>query len=142
MTSTSTLLLIILTTTAFSSAIEVELLGKLTTIYHGVQGSVYMLNDTTLIIKNFFYDGRGPNAFFYVGTAGQPTIDNGVIIPYPKNRPIKTLEMLNDVEIRLDLPNGTKERSDRSNNFGSLSFFLLLSSLVCACLNVPNQTFA
>ena len=32
-----------------------------------LQGSVYAVNSSMLLIKDFSYDGGGPDAFFYVG---------------------------------------------------------------------------
>ncbi len=43
------------------------LLGTFTGYHHGVSGSVYALNETALVIKNFTYDGQGPDAFFWAG---------------------------------------------------------------------------
>lgn len=39
--------------------------NKLT--YHPVQGDLYMRDENTLVIRNFVYDGEGPDAFFVVG---------------------------------------------------------------------------
>ena len=39
--------------------------NKLT--YHPVQGDLYIRDAKTLVIRNFVYDGEGPDAFFVVG---------------------------------------------------------------------------
>ena len=36
------------------------LIGNLPTEAHGVSGSFYVVNNNTLLIENFNYDGRGP----------------------------------------------------------------------------------
>ena len=48
------------------------------------QGSVYAVDETTLFIKGFAYDGTGPDAFFWVGKTPRPSPD-GYIIPYPED---------------------------------------------------------
>ena len=37
------------------------------TIWHDVAGTVQIVDDKTLVIRNFVYDGEGPDAFFTVG---------------------------------------------------------------------------
>ena len=49
-----------------------HLVGKLSTRYHDVSGDVYAVDDRTLVIKQFVYDGSGPDSFFLVGRAGSP----------------------------------------------------------------------
>ncbi|TRY69557.1 hypothetical protein TCAL_03793 [Tigriopus californicus] len=67
----------------FDVLAEKQQVGEFNTIQHGVKGKVYFDGDDKIVIENFQYDGRGPDAYFYVGTRGQP-IDSGVRIPYPK----------------------------------------------------------
>ena len=56
--------------------------AELRTLAHGVKGKLYAMDEKTLIVKNFGYDGQGPDAFFWVGTSGVPS-DEGTILPYP-----------------------------------------------------------
>ena len=75
--------------------------GSLTSYTHGIAGTVYALNEKTLLIKgetkkiikdcslndmfsDFEYDGAGPDTFFWVGTEGEPSTI-GTILPYPFN---------------------------------------------------------
>ena len=53
----------------FNSKVSI---GHLSTLAHGVAGEVFVVNDKTLWIKNFKYDGAGPDTFFWVGTVGTP----------------------------------------------------------------------
>ena len=47
------------------------------------QGDVYAINEKTLVVKKFEYDGEAPDAFFWVGKTGnKPTLD-GTILPHP-----------------------------------------------------------
>ena len=39
----------------------------LQTLWHDVAGTVQIVDDKTLVIRNFVYDGEGPDAFFTVG---------------------------------------------------------------------------
>lgn len=40
-------------------------IGSFNGLLHGVEGEVYSLNETTLVIKGFKYDGMGPAAVFW-----------------------------------------------------------------------------
>ena len=43
-------------------------LGDFEGFFHDVSGSVYALNQSSLLVKDFTYDGTGPDAFFWAGT--------------------------------------------------------------------------
>lgn len=43
-----------------NSAYVGKFIGKLSELHHGVSGEVYAVNDKTLHIKDFTYDGEGP----------------------------------------------------------------------------------
>ena len=43
---------------------------------------VYAVDERNLFIKNFQYDGTGPDAYFWVGDDVQPS-PRGMIVPYP-----------------------------------------------------------
>ena len=57
-------------------------IGRFRNLQHGIEGEVYALDEKTLFIKDFEYDGAGPDAFFWAGTAGKPS-SVGLILPYP-----------------------------------------------------------
>jgi len=59
-----------------------EPIGELSNKAHGITGSVYAVSDTVLFIKQFTYDGMGPDAFFWTGNSSHPS-PTGIIIPYP-----------------------------------------------------------
>ncbi|GFY55806.1 skeletor [Trichonephila inaurata madagascariensis] len=42
-----------------------RLIGTFHTYAHGVRGTVYVANENTIFIKDFEYDGQGPDAFFW-----------------------------------------------------------------------------
>ena len=50
--------------------------NKLT--YHPVHGDLYLKDSKTLVIRNFVYDGEGPDAFFVVGK--RPMRRNRIVI--------------------------------------------------------------
>ena len=78
-------------------------IGNFTTLAHGVTGEVYFIDNHTLEVKDFNYDGKitlfsflrnslifmsgtGPDAFFYVGKKGtfvHSANQKGIWIPYP-----------------------------------------------------------
>ena len=67
-----------------ASAASAELLeaGDFQNYAHGISGKVYLKDEKTLVIKDFTYDGAGPDAFFWVGTSKKPS-SVGTILPYP-----------------------------------------------------------
>ncbi|XP_003741831.1 protein Skeletor, isoforms B/C [Galendromus occidentalis] len=50
-----------------------KLIGELPTFAHDVRGTVYAANENTVVVTNFYYDGEGPDAHFWVGTTERPT---------------------------------------------------------------------
>jgi hypothetical protein len=58
------------------------LIGELKTKQHGVKGKVFAVDEKTILIKNFEYDGAGPDAFFWVGTSEAPG-NEGYILAHP-----------------------------------------------------------
>jgi len=57
-------------------------IGKFVKRHHGVQGALYAFNASTLIVKDFTYDGEGPDVFFWAGSTANPGSE-GTILPYP-----------------------------------------------------------
>ena len=49
---------------------EKVLLGKIKGLKHGVSGVAYIVGSNKILIEDFSYDGKGPDAFFLVGTKG------------------------------------------------------------------------
>lgn len=60
-----------------------KLIGTLQDFAHGIKGDAYAVDDTTIFIKGFCYDGTGPDAFFWVGNSTAPN-PQGYIVPYPE----------------------------------------------------------
>lgn len=59
-------------------------IGKFVEQHHGVEGALYAFNASTLVVKDFSYDGEGPDVFFWAGTTELPGKE-GKILPYPFN---------------------------------------------------------
>ena len=57
-----------------------KLLGKLNSYHHQVGGEVYAVDESTLYIKDFIYDGLGQDTFFFAGGTNRPG-SQGFIIP-------------------------------------------------------------
>lgn len=58
------------------------------TIWHDVAGTVQIVDDKTLVIRNFVYDGEGPDAFFTVGVrTRKPNPKDATPIRYPATNP-------------------------------------------------------
>ena len=62
-------------------AVETKV-GEFKNLQHGIGGTVYIVDENTLLIKGFTYDGAGPDAFFWAGSEGDPSTV-GTILPYP-----------------------------------------------------------
>ncbi|XP_012542491.1 protein Skeletor, isoforms B/C [Monomorium pharaonis] len=90
-------------------------IGSLQEYAHGIKGKVYAVDDATIFIKGFCYDGTGPDAYFWVGNTSQPNPD-GYIVPYPetdKGSDPRVLEAYNYTDIILRLPGGKRIRDIR-----------------------------
>jgi len=55
------------------AASEPILIGELKEKNHDVNGKVFAVDESHILIKDFKYDGQGPDAFFWVGTEGHPS---------------------------------------------------------------------
>ncbi|XP_011874994.1 PREDICTED: protein Skeletor, isoforms B/C [Vollenhovia emeryi] len=89
-----------------------KLIGTLQEYAHGIKGKVYAVDDATIFIKGFSYDGTGPDAYFWVGNTSQPNPE-GYIVPYPetdKGSDPRVLEAYNYTDIILRLPGGKRIR--------------------------------
>ena len=95
-------------------------IGSIQTYAKNVSGEVYVKNETTLVIKDLWYNGAGPLTFFMIGSSHplqppQPSKD-GTVIPYPyegeffdyhdADAKSKILPAFNGEEIELTMPHG------------------------------------
>ncbi|XP_059489504.1 protein Skeletor, isoforms B/C [Neocloeon triangulifer] len=83
-----------------------RLVGEFKEYAHGIKGTVYVVDESTLFIKGFAYDGTGPDAFFWVGNQTRPSPE-GEIVPYPKDykgREPPILPAISNADIILRLP--------------------------------------
>ncbi|XP_045780249.1 protein Skeletor, isoforms B/C [Maniola jurtina] len=81
-------------------------IGKLNSYHHQVSGEVYAVDDWTLLLVDFNYDGTGDDTFFWAGDSGRPG-PLGFIVA-DQNGKTNILERYNNEEIRLKLPDGKK----------------------------------
>ncbi|XP_043677738.1 protein Skeletor, isoforms B/C isoform X1 [Vespula pensylvanica] len=87
-------------------------IGSFQEYAHGIKGIIYAADDSTIFIKGFSYDGRGPDAYFWVGNSTRPSPD-GYIVPYPedyKGRDPPVLKAFDNTDIVLRLPQGKRLR--------------------------------
>jgi len=98
---------------------KLEKLGELSTLAHEVSGEVFVIDEQSLLIKHFNYDGFAPDAFFLVGTEGFPgdtNLSSTAILPYPFNgvhydyqdTEVQVLGPYADVNVHLSLPENVK----------------------------------
>jgi hypothetical protein len=82
---------------------------------------LWALDEKTLEMRNFKYDGLGPDAFFIVGTqtaSSRPNLKDGIPVPHPNSNKnirksitdpnIPVLTTHNGQTIQLHLPPGVK----------------------------------
>merc|ERR1712127_17563 len=90
-------------------------IGTFSNIFHDIGGTAYAVDDKTILIKGFNYDGEGPDAFFLGGTKGRPSKSGEVVMPHPfqgkhfnyRDKDIPILGRFNgDKDIVLNLPPG------------------------------------
>ncbi|CAH1121732.1 unnamed protein product [Ceutorhynchus assimilis] len=90
-------------------------IGPLVEFAHGIKGTAYAVDETTIFIKGFSYDGTGPDAFFWIGNSPRPSPE-GTFIPYPEDyheREPPVLKAHNNSDIILRLPMGKRIRDIR-----------------------------
>lgn len=90
-------------------------IGPLQEFAHGIKGIAYAVDENTIFIKGFSYDGTGPDAFFWVGNSPRPSPE-GYIIPYPEEyvgRDPPVLMAYNNTDVILRLPMGKRIRDIR-----------------------------
>ncbi|XP_066247644.1 protein Skeletor, isoforms B/C isoform X1 [Euwallacea similis] len=90
-------------------------IGPFQVYARGIKGTVYAVDETTIFIKGFSYDGTGPDAFFWIGNSPRPSPE-GIIIPYPEDyyeRDPPILKAHNNTNIILRLPMGKRIRDIR-----------------------------
>lgn len=59
------------------------LIGRFDTHHHDASGEVYAIDESSLFIRGFSYDGTGPDAYFWSGSSSRPDA-SGFIIPDEK----------------------------------------------------------
>merc|ERR1712117_71363 len=99
------------------------MLGSFKNYYHNIGGNAYALDSKTILIKDFTYDGEGPDAFFLAGTSGKPSrLSGDVVLPYPFD---------GSEDVVLNLPSGVSVQDlrwlsvwcrDYQIDFGHLTF--------------------
>ncbi|XP_064467650.1 protein Skeletor, isoforms B/C-like [Ornithodoros turicata] len=92
-------------------AAEGTRIGKLSTHFHDVSGELYALDEKTLMLKNFNYDGTGPDAYFWAGSSTRPD-HTGFIIPDEKGSMRPLGEYRNQMVV-LHLPSGRSVKEMR-----------------------------
>ncbi|CAH0401754.1 unnamed protein product [Chilo suppressalis] len=81
-------------------------IGKLNSYHHQVSGDVYAVDEWTILLVNFNYDGTGDDTFFWAGDSGRPG-PQGFIVP-DQNGKTNILERYYNEDVRLTLPEGKR----------------------------------
>ncbi|XP_063602074.1 protein Skeletor, isoforms B/C-like [Penaeus indicus] len=63
-----------------------QYIGRLSTLHHDVTGDVYAVDNITVFIEGFTYDGEAPDAFFFAGNREAEPSNRGFIIPDERGR--------------------------------------------------------
>lgn len=102
-------------------------IGKLNSYHHQVSGEIYAVNEFTLLLTNFNYDGDGLDTFFWAGAANRPG-PQGFIVP-DEHGNTNVLERYFNREFTLTLPDNKKLTEikwfaifdlNSQNNFGDI----------------------
>jgi len=80
-------------------------LGSLKQLEHGVSGDIYAVDSRTIHIRNFNYDGQGPDAYFFVGSGTQVYGQDKRQVPDENGR-VDPLGPYRNKDITLTLPSG------------------------------------
>jgi len=64
-------------------------IGKFEVHHHAVGGQVFAINETSVHIKGFTYDGLGKDAYFWAGQNSHPS-GQGFIIPDEHGRQVNS----------------------------------------------------
>ncbi|XP_047526144.1 protein Skeletor, isoforms B/C isoform X1 [Pieris napi] len=89
-----------------------RIIGRLTQYAHGIRGTAYAVDENTVFIRGFAYDGTGPDAYFWIGDTPQPSPE-GILVPYPEDYPSRDPPVLSahsNSDILLRLPGGKRLR--------------------------------
>ena len=80
-----------------------------------IKGTVYIVDEMTVRIENFHYTGGGPDAYFYVGIAGDPEKNgtDGLIATHDvtggeNNQKLPNGRAFNGENVTLTMPDGIK----------------------------------
>lgn len=79
-----------------------KFIGELNSYHHQVGGDVYAVDERTLLIKKFMYDGNGGDTFFWAGSRPRPG-PQGFIVPNELGR-TNVLDRYLNKDITLTLP--------------------------------------
>lgn len=93
-------------------------IARLFTRYHGVTGTAHIVNNRTVELRNFYYDGQGLDVVVYVSPNPYPSFSGGISI----SGDIKGTNYV-DATLRLTLPEGF--------DLGSLSYVSIW------CIDIP-----
>lgn len=77
-------------------------IGSFNSYHHQVNGKVYAVDEYTILIKDFVYDGNGEDTFFWAGGSNRPG-PQGFIVPDEAGRTNVLKRYLNDL-ITITLP--------------------------------------
>lgn len=86
-------------------------LGKLSSYSNQISGDVYVIDHSTFLIKNFFYDGQSQDAFFWAGSSLRPS-NKGFIVPSEDGR-TNRLQKYTNRDITIQLPDDRRISSIR-----------------------------
>merc|ERR1712241_1603864 len=99
-------------------------------------------------IENFNYNGKGPDAFFYVGESGSPS-GSGTLVPYPEGSDGDTiLTKADKTDVMLKLPTGVTSSKLKwlsvwcrqySVNFGDVMFDKVILTATSSSEKPPNE---
>lgn len=83
-----------------------KFIGRLNSYHHQVSGEVYAVDEWTVLLVNFNYDGLGDDTFFWAGDSGRPG-PQGFIVPDQHGKTNILARYYNE-DVWLTLPEGKR----------------------------------
>ncbi|GIY08079.1 hypothetical protein CDAR_90811 [Caerostris darwini] len=115
-----------------------KLIGDFKTFAHGVKGTVYIANENTFFIKDFEYDGQGPDAFFWGDSSENPTVE-GFIVPLENGTTDQVLKQYNGQNLILVLPEGKFVKDIKSLSVWCRKFSVNFGSILIPSDDLPFE---
>lgn len=113
------------------------LLGSIKTLDHDVAGDVYAIDERTIEVRKFVYDGTAPDAFWYGDVGGRATSAGDILLDPPNCGKSKLGPFRSPTTVRVEMPAGKT-----LNDYGFISVWCRLAAVSFGGLAIPKEKLA